>query len=372
MAVTNHRQGRGVRGHLRGAQGVALKSSDPVVRTARLVQNGAGNFEIVYSEPRGKGEGWRSRTLSTRTADPVEAQQELDRFIDKAIEKSQPRTSQDQLTVEDACRDYLADRPRQRINLTPIRAHLGSLRVQDLTLDLVRNYRDAHPFAANTFRRRLGALKAALNHARKAGRLAVVPYIELPAAGASRVRWLTREQLAMVRDKVRENAVSNPGPASHALKVFVFLASTFGARREAIRDLTWDRVDFTNRTVNFKDPNRVENKKRRAVIHMSNEAFAFLRAVHLQAGRPATGQVIAVSNETLKYAYRKFFDGIGLDWCTSHVFRHTVATHMLQDHESIYDVALFLADTVRTIETTYAHVPPAGLKQVAENRKLGW
>jgi integrase len=374
MAVPQYRSRPSVLSHRRSPQNkTAIKSSDPVVRTAKLVQAGTGYWQIVYSEPRAGQKGWRSRTLSTRTQDPIEAQRELDHFLDKAIEKSQPTTPQDQLTVEELCQDYLAHQPRQRIVLAPVRVHLGTVRVKDLNLDLIRNYRTAHSeYKDSSMRRRLGALKTVLNHAWRTGRLTAVPYIELPAPGAPRVRWLTPEQLALVQDKVFENEIRNPGPAAHALTMFVFLASTFGARREAIRDLTWDRVDFAGRTVNFQVPGRAVTKKRRATAPMSDDAFAFLREAHLKAGQPATGKVVDIRDNALKYQYQKFFRSIGLEWCTSHVFRHTVATHMLQADESIFKVALVLADSVQTIQTTYAHVPPPGLKQLFENRNLGW
>jgi integrase len=374
MAVPQYRSRPSVLSHRRSPQNkTAIKSSDPVVRTAKLVQAGTGYWQIVYSEPRAGQKGWRSRTLSTRTQDRAEAQRELDHFLDKAIEKSQPTVPQDQLTVEELCQDYLAHQPRQRIVLAPVRVHLGAMRVKDLNLDLIRNYRAAHSeYKDSSMRRRLGALKTVLSHAYKTGRLTAVPYIELPPVGAPRALCLTHEQLALVRDKVVENEVRNPGPHAHALTLFVFLASTFGARREAIRDLTWDRVDFTNRVVDFKTPGRIVTKKRRATVPMSDEALTFLREAHLKAGCPATGRVINLRDNALKYQYQKFFKSIGFEWCTSHVFRHTVATHMLQAGKSIYKVALMLADTVRTIETTYAHVPPADLREVVEDRKLGW
>lgn len=373
MAVTNRRP----RTPIRIGKGVTLKSDNPIVRTAKLVQKEGENFKIAYSFPRGNGKGWRTKVESTHTKDPIKAQRTLDRFIDDAIELSNPTTPQDHLTVEDMCRDYVAHQPRQEGALRSIRRHLGHVRVVDLSPEWARRYVIAIGSPkANTQRRYLGALRNALNFGRKTGTLKIAPpYIPMPAVGPPRMLWLTREQLALVRDKVVENERNNPGcPKAHALTLFVFLASYFGARSEAIRDLTWDRVRWDSRVVDFNNPRKAPSKKRRATAPMNDDAYQFLREAHRQAGCPDIGKVVPVSFNTLIYAYRNFFKSIGMDWCTSHVFRHTLATHMLEDGESVYLVAKMLADSVQTIDTTYGHVLPkaAGLRQLVERRNLGW
>ena len=77
------------------------------------------------------------------------------------------------------------------------------------------------------------------------------PFIWMPPASDPRDVRLTREQAA------RFIAACD---APH-LRLFVVLALTTGARKEALLDLTWDRVDFDARRINLKDPARPKTAK---------------------------------------------------------------------------------------------------------------
>jgi site-specific recombinase XerD len=55
--------------------------------------------------------------------------------------------------------------------------------------------------------------------------------------------------------------------------------------------------------------------------------------------------------------YKPFADlmeEMGLEGCP-HMLRHSRATHMLHDGESIWKVAKLLGDTVATVESVYGH-----------------
>ena len=61
--------------------------------------------------------------------------------------------------------------------------------------------------------------------------------------------------------------------------------------------------------------------------------------------------------------YRPFRDlceacGIDEDRRHPHILRHSRATHMLMDGESIYKVGKLLGDTVATVERVYGHYSP--------------
>lgn len=379
MAVTNPRA-RGVNGAQTPV--VALKSDHVSVRTARLQQNASGRWEIKYSERNAGGRGYRSRTQSTHTTDPVKAQRELDRFIEDVIaatqERDQGAVTPGQLTVAELCESYGRARPAQQPQIRPLVARFGHVRLGEITPELVRAYRTTlagDGLTEATARRHLGVLKAAINHARREGRTNMLPYIELPKSGAPRTRWLTKDQLSEVWGKLgqfaaRERAAGSGGQAQ-ALRVFLFIAATWGARRGAIQELTWDRVDFAHRTVDFRNPAKPPNRKRRPIVHMTDEAAEFLAAVWEQAGRPTGGRVVQLAHDALKYWVRKFFAEIGMPWVTAHVFRHTVATHLLQEGHGIYQVGQVLADTEATIRANYAHCLPGDQRTMLEGRRLG-
>jgi len=106
-----------------------------------------------------------------------------------------------------------------------------------------------------TIRLELSKLRASLKWAEKKALIAKAPFIWMPAAADPRDVRLTREQAA------RFIAACE---APH-IKLFVVLALTTGARKEALLDLTWDRVDLDARRINLKDPTRARTAKGRAV-----------------------------------------------------------------------------------------------------------
>jgi integrase len=103
-----------------------------------------------------------------------------------------------------------------------------------------------------TIRLELSKLRAALKWAEKKALIAKAPFVWMPPPADPRDVRLTREQAACFIAAC---------DAPH-IKLFVVLALTTGARKEAILDLTWDRVDLVARRINLKDPTRPKTAKR--------------------------------------------------------------------------------------------------------------
>jgi integrase len=114
--------------------------------------------------------------------------------------------------------------------------------------------RRADGVIGGTIRVELSKLPASLRWAEKKALIAKAPFVWMPAASSPRDVRLTREQAT------RFLAACT---APH-IRLFVLLALTTGARREALLDLTWDRVDFDRRRINLKDPTRPRTAKGRA------------------------------------------------------------------------------------------------------------
>ncbi len=206
-----------------------------------------------------------------------------------------------------------------------------------------------------TIRRELIVLRAAVRSAWKRGLLPSQPYVALPPSSPSRPRWLTPDE-----------AKSLLRACGSELYTFVLLALTTGARRGAILDLTWDRVDFARGTIDFRAPHpKAERRKHRAVVPMAPILHAELRR---DRSRSASNRVVPASASRIERAMRKAAASAGLPDVTAHVLRHTAATWMLGEAKlplTIVSAMLGHRSSIIT-EQVYAHLSPDHLAPAAQ------
>ncbi len=180
--------------------------------------------------------------------------------------------------------------------------------------------------------------------------------LQLPPESAARDRWLTREEADRLVAAAR----------SPHVRLFIVLALHTAARKEALLELTWDRVDFTAGRIDLQPPVRRLGAKRRSLVPMTDTARR-----HLEEALRG-----AISDHVIEYAGRPIRDvktGIrgaaaaaGLEGVSPHVLRHTAATWMAQRGVNLWDVAGFLGhrDT-RLVERVYGHHHPDYLRSAA-------
>lgn len=224
----------------------------------------------------------------------------------------------------------------------------------------------ARGLAPGSVRRIMAWGSAALHHARREERLDKDPP-KLPkiAGGAPRARWLSRQEYQRVMDV----------PKCERAQRFLVLAFTTGARSRAIETLTWDRVDFDTRTIDYRMPGRDHKNKRRAVVPISDTMLVRLQGMHekrtddyviglAKSGRPCT---------TYHHA-KALLRSVGIDeyGCARHVARHSVASWMLQGDKErgippaqIQFVARMLGDTVAMIDRVYGHLSQEHLREAS-------
>lgn len=216
-----------------------------------------------------------------------------------------------------------------------------------------------------TVRRVMAVGIAALNHARKEGRLQEVPKFPKVAGGEPRVRWLSREEHRRIMN------ASKP-PRLHRFFVIAFAT---GARSEAIEQLTWDRVDFRNRTIDFRLPGRDHKNKRRAVVPISDSLLVRLEAMYAKRTDDYVIGLGPRGKPTSTYYHAKaLLRSVGIDeyGCARHVARHTVASWMLQGDKDrgippaqIQFVARMLGDTVSMVDRVYGHLSQEHLRDAS-------
>lgn len=115
-------------------------------------------------------------------------------------------------------------------------------------------------------RRELGVLRAAIGHAKREGRIPEVPEIWRPNAATPRPFWITKEQY---RELMRQEMTKR-------MRLFWMIAFNTGARSEAIEELTWDRINWKDRTADFRVPGVRYTNKRRIVAPVNDTLYAAL------------------------------------------------------------------------------------------------
>ena len=315
-----------------------------------------GIYHIRYQhrDARGRSHGRKASTYTTRRAAAETYRSQWVRAHDDAFKALTA------VTVLDILEGYALDRERhgthktQQYVLTPLKAHLGHLPAEDLQGQPIEDYKfeRSKTVKDSTIRRELNALHAAFVWAAHKGRgrlipKDLVPDIVMPADTLHAERWFLNE---VDEAEFLELALAYP---NKKLGRFVMIGLSTGARREAILELTWDRLNVDARTIDFRVPGRVLPKtKRRVQIAMSKRAWEFFRQVP-----PAerVGKVVGASDITSIWEFFvKSLPG-KFAWVTPHIMRHTFITLQLRAGVSEWDVAGQVGDTVKIIHAHYGH-----------------
>jgi integrase len=329
----------------------------PDYRLERPVINGRQStvWYIVWTE------GRRSRRISARTADKVEAQGELQRL------KAHVAAPPERFTVADLCDAYLDDRranpkiqyPKAIANsLRHIKSELGALPPSMISRATIRGYVAGRRklVTDSTIAKELRFLRQALKYGVREKWMAHEPKIEVPTEAAPRQRFLTREEFARI--------FFHASPLH--LRTFLALAIDTLARGKHILALTWDRVDFERGIIWYR-PHDPSSNKRTQSAPMSNR----LRRQLEIAQKAALTEFVVEWNErpvkSIRKAYERAVERAGVDDAHKHDLRRSGASWAVQDGMSFDAVAALLGDTVEMTRKTYAVFSPAYLRDVVES-----
>lgn len=170
----------------------------------------------------------------------------------------------------------------------------------------------------------LGLLRIMVNWAAKHKMVKEAPFVWVPRAASAREGVLGVDQVKALLESCE----------SHHTKLFLLIAMSTGARREAILDLTWDRVDLEKRTIDFR-VNRDEEdildssgKKGRACVDMS---MLLHQGLVLAKEYARSNYVIEYNGDrvrTIKKSVKAAFirAGITKKFAGAHLLRHSLAT----------------------------------------------
>lgn len=252
-----------------------------------------------------------------------------------------------------------------RCHWKALEPHFGDLDPLNIDDEICIEYAE-HRFAmgrkAWTVWSELNRLATVISFGRKRRLITEDVTIWKPAQGKAVNRWLTPEEAGRLLDACAE---------PH-LKTFVTLALCTGARKSAIIELTWDRVDFVNGTIDYNetefDPLSKAHKKGRAIVPMSPGVRALLRQAKENA---LSNYVIEYGGARVSQIRRSFttavrLAGLGAD-VTPHVLRHTAATWSNNGDEPMARISDLLGHKeTRTTEKVYAKTDVEKLRGVVD------
>jgi integrase len=248
---------------------------------------------------------------------------------------------------------YQVERPRDRAKWAwgRLAESFAHLRPDQVTPALCRTYatqRRAQGAGDGTIHTELTFLRAALNwHRPTAGAV-----VDLPAKPPPNSRHLTRAEYIRLL-----GATTTPH-----VRLFLVLALSTAGRMGAILDLTWDRVDFAQRTIRLADG--PQTTKGRATVPMTDGARRELLAAH--AARTSR-YVIEYGGEKvgkLRKAFDRAAKAAGLGWVTPHALRHTAAVWMAEAGVPMAEIAQVMGHTSEKITfRVYARFSPTYLRR---------
>lgn len=214
--------------------------------------------------------------------------------------------------------------------------------------------------STGTLRREFEHLKTAIKYcvdARLVNR-EHVPAIPLPAKPPPRERWLTKEEIELMKAQAE--------PWSRG-ETFLRIVLVQPYRRRTIETLEWSQLKFSTGMIHPMKPGEKVTKKRKPVLPMTVEQMAYLK--ELRHRRPTDIYVLQTSGgifEALEAIARR----AGIEGVTPHVMRHTWATHASMNGVPLEEIARVLGDSIVMVERVYAKYQPGYLKGAIEKGSL--
>lgn len=215
------------------------------------------------------------------------------------------------------------------------------------------------PSVSATIRRELNILKSCFSWCahprRKLLKETQVPVFDLPPDSEPRDRWLSIHEIQRL---LRAAADMRRGGRLSRGERFLWLALETAARKEAICQLTWDRVDFHTGVIHYDVPGRKKTKKRRASPPISKALRTVLERAYAER---ETDYVLDHQGEVIK-TIKLIAERAGVEGVSPHVLRHTAATHMARNGVPLWVVAGILGNSMQMVEKVYAKHSPDGLR----------
>jgi integrase len=221
---------------------------------------------------------------------------------------------------------------------------------------MCRAYRAKRRVGDATARYELMQLSTALGWAAKNGKIASRPAIWLPQAPERKLRHLSIAEWQRFFAAIK---------ADHA-RLYAMIGLHTMARPSAILELTWDRVDFMRRLIDYTPPGHRRTSKRRVVAPITDELLAVLQVGH--AARTCEFVIERGGNQvaSVKKAFQAASERSGVH-ATPYTLRHTGAVYAAEAGVPMPQLAQMMGhDDDRTTQKHYAVWSPDFNRDAAE------
>lgn len=292
-----------------------------------------------------------------------------------------------QVLIDDVLAKYVRDKVAPKgeavgvyettLRIRALRAFWGGRRLSAVNGDTCREYAATRTLGAA--RRELEDFRSAINHHRREGLHDRIVSVVVPAAGDSRERYLTRDEAATLirtawRYREKQNARATDRATRKHTARFMVVARYMGSRAAVICEASIEPkrpegrawVDLRTGMFYGLPAGRRQTKKKRQLVRVPLPLLAHLRRWRKRGqhyvvewnGEPVQ-RVTKAHNAAVKAA------GLGPD-VTPHIWRHTVATWLMQSGGEPFKIAGHLAMSLETLLRVYGHHHPDHSAEVHE------
>lgn len=228
--------------------------------------------------------------------------------------------------------------------------HLPAAGVRAADVRAYAARRKAEGMAPGTIAEELRKLNTALRWAESEELIARAPKIRTPPGGAARRRYLSVEECARLVAAAKTPHV----------RLFILIALHTGARRDAILELEWSRVDLERGVVDF---GRKEGGKERAVVPATATLLEVLREAHACRRTPFVIEYAGARVKSMLTGWRLTLRRAGIAHCTRHDLRRTAGSLLVQAGVPMEVVARMLGhSSIATTSRVYAHLRTEDLR----------
>ena len=274
------------------------------------------------------------------------------------------------MTFEEVVGAYLSARvhtnqksERDRYSLIRLQPHFGGRNLRELKRVHVREYvskRLGDGVKLSTVRRELRLFCAAINFVRLEFDRNDLPNPVAKLGLASeepRVRWITHQEAARLVSEA-ERGATRPH-----LAAFIRLALNTGCRRGELLNLEWSRVDLQQRR--FLLEARHTKARKRRTVPLNDAAIEVLKqlqawqAKHLARSPWVFGWKEDSRITTFKTSWTSALKRAEIENFRIHDLRHTFASWLVMQGESLYVVKELLGHASITQTEIYAHLAPS-------------
>jgi len=336
----------------------------------RREKNGGGHWLIL--------DGTKQIRTGCTQQETEGAEQRLQEYL---ADKHRPTNSLDprSVPIADALSFYLthhiptlANPQNEGYILKALVPFWGELYLSDVARSNSKRYateRYRNGVKPGTVRRELKLLKSAVNMYVEDRDIPFVCRIEMPPAGESRLRWLSRSETAAFLHAARRRG------NQHIARILLIGIYT-GTRIDAIRRLQWHpnpvsgHFDLDQGVLYRKGWGEVSTTKRRPSIHIPERLLPHLKRWKAQDGNlPWVIHYDGSSVKSVNRAWRKSREDAGLgEDVIPHTLRHTAASWGIQNVETpqeLQALADFLGMSLKMLLEVYGHLNPVHQKSAS-------